>query len=457
MILERYADFLPIFRIHRTDQPIFPEDFGVSVMLRIAQFRLISVSKEQERLRDVVSSVFEEVGSIEDDNRRSAAECIAITTVLATMGIANHLDNWLELLLKFSSMLREGEMLRALLLSGKDTFDRDESDVSSELFSIGSSRIETVEQLEYIIDKMDRLTPRDRSMLFSRTEEEYSMCSGFISGPWLSQQRSGDLDAHEASVRYGRMAEKSRGWGFKLLSMNCIATQAVMLDEYVGNKEAAVNVVREAIEVHGQHPVLAHALAKVYWRAKEYESTLMILRDVAKKVGEGNPVDGAYALRIAAISAAKCGDWVQAEQWFINAREFARQAQIDDMAVMGIGLDADAAVAAYHVGDVSRSVAGLASTVEALSGVTEDATLRSGYCHRVVRRTILWLQSQVSEDKVEVEGHPLYMEPGACSNPEPADTIQELPLAHIDISWYLLAEIEIRLGMESSIASAPSR
>ena len=452
--LERYADFFPIFRIHRTDQPIFPEDFAVSAMLRIAQFRLISVSKGQERLRGVVSSVFEEVGRIEDDNGRSAAECIAIATVLATMGIANHLDNWLELLLKFSSMLREGEALRALLLSGRGTFDKIESDVSGELFWIGSSRTETVAQLEYIFDAVDRLTPCNRSMLFSRTEEEYSMCAGFISGPWLSQQRSGDLDAHEAAVRYGRMAEKSRGWGFKLLSMNCTATQAVMLDEYVGDKEAAVNVVREAIGVHGQHPVLAHALAKVYWRAKEYESTLVILRDVAKEVGEGNPVDGAYALRIAAISAAKCGDWIQAEQWFIDAQEFAKQVQIDDMTVMGVALGADAAVAAYHVGDVGRAVAGLASTVEALSGVTEDATLRSAYCHRVVRHTILWLKSQVSEDKVEIEGQELFMEPGACSNPEPADAIQDLPLAHIDISWYLLAEIEIRLGIESSIASA---
>ena len=44
------------------------------------------------------------------------------------------------------------------------------------------------------------------------------------------------------------------------------------------------------------------------------------------------------------------------------------------------------------------------------------------------------------------------MEPGACSNPEPASAIRELPLAHIDIAWYLLAEIDVRLGMSSDIA-----
>ena len=452
--LERYVDYLPVFRLHRTDQPIFPDDLAVSAMLRIAQFRLIAAGKERDRLPDVVNAVFEEVGRIEDDNMRSATEGMVITTVLVTMGIANYLDNWLDLLFNIRSMLREGEALRALLASGRGAFDNIETDIPSELFCIGTSNIENVARLEYIVDEMDRLNSSDRSILFSRTEEEFSICAGFVSSPWLSEQRQGDLDAYDAATRYGRMAEKSRVWGFKLLSMNCTASQAVMLDEYVGDQDAAAAVVREAIKVHGRHPVLAHALAKVYWRAKEYESTLTILRDVAKEVGEGNPVDGAYALRIAAISAAKCGDWAQAEQWFIDAQVFARQVQIDDMAVMGVGLGADAAVAAYHVGDVSRAVAGLASAVEALNGIAQDATLRTAYCHRVVRHTILWLKSQITGDKVELEGHPLHMDPGACSNPEPSDAIKELPLAQIDIAWYLLAEIEIRLGIESGVASA---
>ena len=452
--LERYVDYLPVFRLLRTDQLILPEDLVVSAMLRIAQFRLIAAGKERDRLSDVVNAVREEVGRIKDYNVRSATEGMAIATVLATTGIANYLDNWLDLLLKIRSMLREGEALKAFWSYGRDAFATMESDIPSELFCIGSSNIEYVERLEYIIDEMDRLTPGDRSMLFSRMEEESSICSGFVSSPWLSQQRRGDLDANDAATRYGRMAKKAQEWWFKLLSMVCTASQAVMLDEYLGDREAAVAVVREAIEVHGQNPVLGYALAKVYWRANEYESTLTILRDVAKEVGKGNPVDGAYALRIAAISAAKCGDWTQGEQWFIDAQEFARQVQIDDMTVMGVGLGADAAVAAYHVGDVGRAVAGLASAVEALNGVTQDATLRAAYCHRVVRHTTLWLKSQISGDEVELEGHALYMEPGVCSNPEPSNAIQELPLAHIDISWYLLAEIEIRLGIESSITSA---
>ena len=449
--LEQYADYLPVFRLLRTDQPIFPEDRAISAVLRIAQFRLISACEHRDKLPAVVDAVFWEVGRIEEDELRTATEGMVVATVLATMGIANYLDNWLALLLKIRSMLQEGEALRGFLAYTEEQYGKVESDVPSELFCIGSSNIDNVARLEYIIDELDRVAPCYRSLLLSKTENEFSMCAGFISSPWLSQQRRGDLDAKDAATRYGRMAEKAWRWGFSLLSMNCTASQAVMLDEYLGDTEAAVAVVRMAIEVYGRHPVLAHALAKIYWRAKDYDSTLEILSGVAEEVGDGNPVEGAYALRIAAISAAKCGDWIQAERWFFDAQDCATQVQIGDMSVMAIGLGADAAVAAYHTGDVSRAVAGLASAIEALGGVTEDGSLRTAYCHRVVRHTISWLKSRVTGDRVELEGQTLHMEPGMCSNPEPSNAIRDLPLAHIDIAWYLLAEIGVSSRIESGI------
>ena len=378
---------------------------------------------------------------------------MAISTVLVTIGIANYLDNWLDLLLKLWTMLHNDEPMRALFAtSGASAFGELESDVPSRLFRIGSSNIQTVARLEYIFNQIDRLTPCDRSTLLPHTEDESSFCAAFVSGPWLSQQRRRDLDAKDAATRYGRMAEKAREWGITLLSMHCTATQAVMLDEYLGDSRAAVAAVRGAIGVHGRHPVLAHALAKIYWRTKDYDSTLEILRDVAREIGEGNPVDGAYALRIAAISAAKCGDWAQAEHWFLDAQCCASQVHVSDMSVMAIGLGADAAVAAHHAGGVDRALAGLVTTLEALAQVPPDTTLRAAYSHRVVMHAILWLKSQISEKKIVVEDQVLYMEPGACSNPEPPKTIRELPLAHIDIAWYLLAEIDVRLGMTSDIA-----
>ena len=263
--LERYADHLPIFRLLGTDRPIFPEDPVISTILRIAQLRLVSTGKKKERIPDILDLLFEEIQRIEEIDMRPAIEYMAISTVLITIGIANYLDNWLNLLLKIWTMLHEDETLKALFsASGTSALDEVESDIPSKLFRIGSSNIQTVARLEYLFNEIDHLTPCDRSTLLPHTEDESSFCAAFVSGPWLSQQRRCDLDAKDAATRYGRMAEKALEWRFALLSMHCTATQSVMLDEYLGDSRAAVAAVRGAMRVHGRHPVLAHALAKIY-------------------------------------------------------------------------------------------------------------------------------------------------------------------------------------------------
>ena len=56
-------------------------------------------------------------------------------------------------------------------------------------------------------------------------------------------------------------------------------------------------------------------------------TALEILRGIADQVGGDSPVERAFALREAAISAAKCDDWSQAEQWFLDAQSAARLAR----------------------------------------------------------------------------------------------------------------------------------
>ena len=76
-----------------------------------------------------------------------------------------------------------------------------------------------------------------------------------------------------------------------------------------------------------------------------------------------NPVERAFALREAAISATKCDEWSQAEEWFRDAQSAARLAQVDVTNVMAIGLGADSAVAALEAGDVDKALTRLAKAV----------------------------------------------------------------------------------------------
>ena len=52
---------------------------------------------------------------------------------------------------------------------------------------------------------------------------------------------------------------------------------------------------------------------------------------------------------------------------------------------------------------------------------------------------------------IRIGGQPIQVEAGICSNPEPLPAIRELPLGHIDVAWYLLAELEAVTGLDTGI------
>ena len=266
--------------------------------------------------------------------------------------------------------------------------------------------------------------------------------------------RRGHFDAKDAAIRYRRMAAKTRNWSIRSISVQCSVAQAVIVDEYLDDRESALELLEEAVQTLGQDLILGRAIARVHWRHGEHGLALEIFRGIADQFGRDNPVERAFAMRDAAISAAKCDDWLQAEKWFLDAQTAARLAHVADMDVMAIGLGADSAVAALEAGEVGRALTGLAEAVEALTEVSPESTLRTAYCHRVIRHTVLWMQSRTNGSDVKLEGEPITMEAGTCSNPNPSSAIRKLPLGHIDVAWYMLAEMEIVAGLDLGILAS---
>ena len=183
------------------------------------------------------------------------------------------------------------------------------------------------------------------------------------------------------------------------------------------------------------------------------EKVIKIIRDIEDDIGGNNSGERAFALREAAISAAKCGEWQQSEKWFLGAQSAAEVVEGGDMGVVAVGLGADSAVAAFEAGHLGRALERLAEAVSALANINPEMTLRAAHCHRVIRHTVLWIKSRIDGTDVEIEGEPIRVLPGACSNPSPSPAIREHPLGHIDISWYLLAEAETAAGLDLKITS----
>ena len=441
-VLEMLSEHLLVLRLFRTDVPIYPPSLPVSVMLRMAQFRLTIAAGKTDRVPTVTATLFKEIEDIPEGESRDAAEARAMLTVLGTKGVANYLDDWLFLLLRLRDKIKVNEFLKSL---------RANSNVLGLFFSIGSANLISVARLEHVIDKLDELDTGARSLLLEPIYTAYADYAVFLNSPWLTGHREG-FDARDAAVRYQRLAEKTRGWGNRLLTLQCSIAQATMLDEYENDKGAALEVLEEARRVVGDDLILSRAEAKVHWRHGDNAKALQIYHCIAEQVGGDNPVERAYALREAAISSAKCGEWPQAERWFLEAQHAAARAPGDCLRVMAIGLGADSAVAAVKTGLSCRGLERLARALAALKDVDPDSTLSGVYCHHAVRRAVVWIKSIIEDG--ESPDQPIDMEPGICSNPDPPPEIRDRPLTHTDTAWYILAETETTAGLDAQIRIA---
>ena len=450
--LETLTEHLFLFRAFRTDRPIYPEDRFVSGVLRIAQFKLVAAAGEGHKVSSVAAALFNEVSEMPESESRPPLEVIAVMTVLCTMGVANHLDNWIALLCRFRTMVEDSDLLQDLVKKAEGSASIGGSRLFGGLFGIGIADLTSVVRLEHIVDELAKLDANERTLLLTPFDAMLSDYWMFVHGPW-TQQRHEAFDAADAAMRYERMAEKTRNWGIRSLSLQCSVAQAVMLDEFQDNREGALAILEEATATEGDDPILGRAMARIYWRHGEHRTALTMFRGIVDQVHSDNPVERVFTLREAAINAMKCDEWLQAEEWFRDAQSAARLAQISDMNVMAIGLGADSAVAALEAGDVDRALTRLAEAVEALADINPEATLHAAYCHRLIRHAVLWASSRIgaSDFKYEIDGKPIVMEAGACSNPEPLPAIRERPLGHIDVAWYLLAEIESVAGRDVGI------
>ena len=138
------------------------------------------------------------------------------------------------------------------------------------LFGIGSVDISSVKRLESIIDQLDELDATERSLLLKPAHKMFSDYSTFINQPWIIEQDRDGFDTEDSIVRYQRMAEKTRNWQIRPLSLQCSVAQAAILDEYLNNKEDALTVLEEAVSVMGPDQILSRTMAKIYGRLGEH-------------------------------------------------------------------------------------------------------------------------------------------------------------------------------------------
>ena len=453
------AEHAVFIRFFRTDRPIYSKDLFVSAILRLAQFSLASVTEEKSDVSDIVEALYQEIDRLPLSELNNFLEAFAVLNVITTLGIANYIDNWVSLLTRSIPLVEKNEVVRGIWVETESICAEDNSKFFGQIFCIGSANLTSVERLENIIEELDLIDVRHRNLLLTPIDKDTSDYSIFVNAPWAAEGDRENFDAVGAEVRYARMAEKTKSWGMRALTVQCWAARSILLNEYLNDKEKALSVLGEAVELLGQDPLLEKARAAVHWYQGEYKTALKIYRRIAEDIKEDNFVERSFALRKAAISAAECDEWLLAEKWFLEGQQAASCLDSNKMAAMAIGLGADAASAALRAGDAGRALSGFVKSVDALEKLEEADSLAAAYCHRVIRHAIGWVASRIAgiSAGIKVLDQIKKLEPGTCSNPDPLPAIREHPLTHVDFTWYLLAEAEISADVDVGISASLSK
>ena len=442
------------FRHHRMDRPIYPEAPFISKILRLAQILLLVVRDDDDTLRGGIETLLDETrNGAMASNAEQTFEGMVLFKLLMERRICTVLHGqWFDLLLRFDDISSTQPLWQEAEKSAASASPTGLG-VLGMLFTTQCTGIRSVAELEELFRRLEQLDAPRRDRLLSATA---SLPGGYlmlVSRAWMAEHEDGAINWLDAASRYLRMAQQANGWGNRALALRCFTARGVMFDEYGHDPDDAMSALDDAVLTLGPDPVLARARAKVLWRRRDHAAALPLLEEAVEASASEAPVERAFLLREAAISAAELGEWDKAATWFEQGRDGADE--IGGLMVpMAIGLGTDAAVAAWHVDDIGTALTGMAGCLERLADVDPRGDIKSAYVHRIVRHAILWMHDSVSDLRIRlIDGTDAVMPPGAGSNPEPIEAVRDLPLAAIDVAWYLLAKVDLMTGERAGIAA----
>jgi hypothetical protein len=373
----------------------------------------------------------------------------ALGKALIDTSLAALLPDWIGLILRFDALAGKEADFSALEQPIEGIKN---PTVPGILFLMQASGIDSVLELKAVFDRLDGLSPEQRAVLFANAAEMPSDFALIVNHAWLVEPRKG-IDWENCARLYLEMAEQALRWGNRQLALRCYIARGVMLDEYAIDPDGALAALNDAERSLGADPALSRARAKIYYRRKDHASALALLRDSADRAARNDFVEQAFMFREAGISAAETGDWTDAARWFDAARVAGSKLATDSMALMALGLVADRGIAEFQAGSLAKAIASLSTALEGLSQFDPSSSLKAGYLHRVVRHAVLCVNLRVTGKKTLVPEQEAAIAPGMCSNPEPSD-LSDMPLGHIAIAWYMLAEAEIAGDAGTSIADS---
>lgn len=444
--LAMIAPHLMMFTYMRTDTFVYKDDPGVSQIFRGTQLILLcQVEENQERVQEVVHCFGAESDRVEHKGMRNSIALMVYAKLLLLTPKFGALPNFWNLVRNLDVLLENQDKYLPPELLGKVAMrEMDGVPVVGFMFLNQARQLKLINELLPAFEFLNSCVQELHQKLlkpYSNPDFDVDM---LVSGAWLREHEANTIDPPNHSEVFARLEEFAKSWGHSELAVCCRKFRAIIIDEYGGDKDQAVAVVDEGLDLYGEtNSELVRAKAKILYRAEDHQGSLELSKALIEGDAPLNESEKAFLGRDAAISAEKQGDYDTARRYYLYASNAAGNCNIPSMYPMRVGLLADAALASWHAGDRKTCLSDLVAVLQGLNNIDPKSSLHAAHCHAICRHVLLWLnQDATGEKKLLSNGEETKIYPGIVSNPKPHSEIGERYLTPIEMAWYMLAALE---------------
>ena len=298
-------DWMTGLRLHRTDRLIYPDKPFLSGLLRLGQLLLLLEKQDLPMIGKCWSALCEEIQQEPSLKARERFELIIVSKALVHSEFSRAVPSWIDVILRFDELSDRRPEGRRLMASMNLPVDGAASPTPMGMFFITQALgLARVAELGAAFDRLDQLTPERRRKLFADIPGMPNDFSLLVNHAWLEEQKQGNIDWLKSAQLYARMAcEQARSWGYRELALRCQVARGVMFDEYGSEDDRALRALDEAARSLGPDPILSRARAKILYRREDHAGALELLAEAADKTALNDPIERAFMLREAGISA----------------------------------------------------------------------------------------------------------------------------------------------------------
>lgn len=434
-------------------QRIVDGNTNIDLMLRIAQFKLVTASSKTEDALKIVDRMEELLAVLEDSDQKKLSEAMVYGIVLNTFDLfipSQTVVRMLSRLIDTATTPGLQEIYENLGTNRSLDHPRIADNRPEQLlFSYQAARIRGLDDLAALFVALEELPKEKRDSLLAVCDSDFDFdfAALLVGRAWWNDVQDGNLDVGEAVATLQRVESMSRGWGARRLVRSCQVAISVIHDEYGHSSESALAVLDVADAEFPNEADLINQRSKVLFHAKREDEALAVA-ERALSFPELSNVEYVYTCRNAGIAAANLGCWAKAADFFELGAKRASQSSIQKP--MGIGLMADAAIGYWKQGKPQESISKFVEVLELLDPIpfADDIKLRN--LHATVRHCISWIHFEATQERSEQLTDP---RPGMCSNQDPHEGIKDHRIVDIAAAWLLLHRTEQAIGLDCGVGT----